>query len=73
MGKVFGGSDFSNREAKLEDYWLFDLGVNYNLFENTLFGGVDNLFDKEYLSTAFGTGLYPCEGRNVRAGLRFSF
>tara|TARA_A200000113_G_scaffold57121_1_gene48317 strand:+ start:1024 stop:2946 length:1923 start_codon:yes stop_codon:yes gene_type:complete len=74
VGESFRGSDFSNREAKLEDYWLFDLGVNYNLSENaTLFGVVDNLFDKEYLSTAFGTGLYPGEGRNVRAGLRFSF
>ena len=74
MGESYRGSDFSNSEDKLGDYWVFDLGINYQLSENaTLFGGVDNLFDKEYLSTAFGTGLYPGEGRNVRAGLRFSF
>ena len=74
MGESFRGSDFPNSEAKLEDYWLFDLGVDYQLSETaSLYGGIDNLFDKEYLSTAFGTGLYPGEGRNVRAGLRFSF
>ena len=74
VGESFRGSDFPNSEAKLEDYWLFDLGVDYQLSETaSLYGGIDNLFDKEYLSTAFGTGLYPGEGRNVRAGLRFSF
>jgi len=31
------------------------------------------LLDEEYLSTAFGTALYPGEGRKVRGGLRYSF
>ena len=66
MGESYRGSDFSNSETKLEDYWLFDLGVNYQLSETaTLFGGVDNLLDEEYLSTAFGSGLYPGEGRRA--------
>ena len=74
VGESFRGSDFLNREEKLKDYWLYDVSMNYELSETaSLFGGVDNLFDEEYLSTAFGTGLYPGEGRNVRAGLRFSF
>ena len=74
LGESFRGSDFSNIEAKLENYWLFDLVVNYQLSESAnLFSGIDNLLDEEYLSTAFGTGLYPGEGRKVRAGIRLSF
>ena len=73
-GESYRGSDFSNSETKLEDYWLFDLGVNYQLSESaTLFGGVENLFNEEYLSTAFGSGLYPGEGRRAKVGLRYSF
>jgi len=74
VGESFRGSDFSNTEAKMEDYWLYDLSINYELSENaTLFSGVENLMDKEYVSTAFGTGLYPGEGRKVKVGLRYSF
>ena len=74
VGESFRGSDFSNTEAKLEKYWLYDFGINYELYESaTLFGGVENLFDEEYLSTAFGSGLYPGEGRKIRVGLRYSF
>ena len=74
VGESYRGSDFSNLETKLEDYWLFDLGINYQFSENaSLFCEVDNLLDEDYLSTAFGTGLYPGEGRSVRAGLSFSF
>jgi iron complex outermembrane receptor protein len=74
VGESFRGSDFTNATVKMEDYWLYDLGMNYELSERaTLFGGVENLFDEEYLSTAFGSGLYPGEGRKVRVGLRYSF
>jgi outer membrane receptor protein involved in Fe transport len=74
VGESFRGSDFSNTEAKMEDYWLYDLSINYELSENaTLFSGVENLMDEEYLSTAFGTGLDPGEGRKVKVGLRYSF
>ena len=74
VGESFRGSDFSNTAVKIEDYWLYDLGINYELSESaTLFGGVENLLDEEYLSTAFGTGLYPGEGRKARVGLRYSF
>ena len=74
VGESFRGSDFTNTAVKMEDYWLYDLGINYALSQGiTLFGGVENLLDEEYLSTAFGTGLYPGEGRKARVGLRYSF
>ena len=75
VGKSFYGSDFQNTGSKMEDYWLYDLSMNYEFSETaSLFGGIDNLLDEEYLSSSFApsTG-YPGEGRNVRAGLRFSF
>lgn len=74
VGESFVGNDLSNSRSKLENYWLFDLLINYELSESaTLFGGIENLLDEEYLSTAYNTALYPGEGRSVRAGLRFSF
>ena len=74
VGESFRGSDFSNTEAKLEKYVLYDFGINHELSESaTLFGSVENLLDEEYLSTAFGSGLYPGEGRKIRVGLRYSF
>ena len=75
VGESFYGSDFQNTGSKMEDYWLYDLSMNYEFSETaSLFGGIDNLLDEEYLSSSFApsTG-YPGEGRNVRAGLRFSF
>ena len=75
VGESFYGSDFLNTGSKMEDYWLYDLSMNYEFSETaSLFGGIDNLLDEEYLSSSFApsTG-YPGEGRNVRAGLRFSF
>ena len=75
VGESFYGSDFLNTRSKMEDYWLYDLSMNYEFSETaSLFGGIDNLLDEEYLSTSFApsTG-YPGEGRNFRAGLRFSF
>lgn len=74
VGESFRGSDFLNNQLKMEDYWLYDLSVNYDFSDRaTLFGGIDNLFDEKYLSTAFGTGLYPGEGRKATIGLRYSF
>jgi iron complex outermembrane receptor protein len=74
VGKSFAGGDFANAGFELDDYWLHDLGVDYRLGEQaTVFAGVDNLFDEEYLSTAYGAGLYPGAGRGGRVGLRYSF
>ena len=75
VDESFIGGDFANIKEKLEDYWIYDLGINYELTEDaTLFGGIENLLDKQYISSSNweGTG-YPGEGRKVTAGLRYSF
>ena len=65
---------FPTARKKLDDYWLFDLTVNYELSESaSLFVDVENLLNEEYLSTAFGNGLYPGEGRKATFGVRYSF
>ena len=72
---VHVGGDFANASDELGDYLLFDLGVRYALNDDIdVFASVDNLFDKEYVSTAFGPdGLYPGVGRRGLVGLLWKF
>lgn len=72
---VHVGGDFGNTASELRDYVLFDLSVRYALSDDvSVFVTVDNLFDKEYVSTAFGPdGLYPGVGRSAKAGVTLSF
>lgn len=74
VGESFVGNDLSNMENKLDDYWLYDICMNYQFSERaTFFGGVENLLDKEYISTAYDMAMYPGEGRKATIGLRYSF
>ena len=74
VDECFVGNDLSNTDEKLADYWLYDLSINYQFSDRvTFFGGVENLLDKEYVSTAYATALYPGEGRKANFGLRYSF
>lgn len=78
-GETFMGSDFTNSKDQLDSYWLYDLLLNYDLSNGlTFFAGVENLFDEEYVSTAFLDwreipGFYPGSGRSGRLGFRYSF
>jgi iron complex outermembrane receptor protein len=80
VDESFQGNDFFNSGNKIEDYWLSDLSLNYDCFENaSLFVNIENLLDENYISTAYRsawgnpTAFYPGEGRKVTAGLRYSF
>lgn len=72
---VHVGGDFANASDELEGYLLFDLGVRYAMTDDVdVFATVDNLFDKEYVSTAFGSdALYPGVGRSGRIGVLWKF
>jgi outer membrane receptor protein involved in Fe transport len=69
------GGDFVNKARSLDDHILFNVGARYVMNENVeFFISVDNLFDKEYISTAFGPdALYPGVGRSGRVGLLYKF
>ncbi len=73
--EVYVGSDFANTSSQLSDYVLFDLTARYNFSEEvSVFVTVDNIFDKEHISTAFGPdALYPGIGRSAKAGVTWSF
>jgi iron complex outermembrane receptor protein len=72
---VYVGGDFNNATSELRDYVLFDLSVRYAFSDDvSVFVTVDNVFDKEYVSTAFGPdALYPGVGRSAKAGVTWSF
>jgi iron complex outermembrane receptor protein len=72
---VYVGSDFENASSELNDYVLVDLSVRYAFSEDvSVFVTVDNVFDKEYVSTAFGPdALYPRVGRSVKTGVTWQF
>ena len=72
---VHVGGDFANTSNDLGGYLLLDLGVCYALTDDVdCYAIVDNLLDKEYISTAFGPdALYPGVGRSGRVGLLWKF
>jgi outer membrane receptor protein involved in Fe transport len=72
---VYVGGDFANASDELSDYILIDLSARFHLAENLeLFVTVDNLLDKEYVSTAFGSdSLYSGAGRSAKVGVLFEF
>ena len=79
VGETFMGSDFTNSKDPLGSYWLHDLRLNYELSSGlTFFAGMENIFDEEYVSTAFLDwreipGFYPGSGRTGRLGFRYLF
>ena len=57
----------------MEDYWLYDLIVNYDFSDRaTLFGGIDNLFDEKYRRPLLELDCIR-GGRKATIGLRYSF
>jgi len=72
---VHVGGDFANSVDELSDYILFDLNARFQLTEDVeFFVTVDNLFDEEYVSTAFGVdALYPGAGRSAKLGVLWRF
>lgn len=72
---MYIGGDFANAGRELRDHILFDLNIRYALTDEIdLFALVDNLFDQDYVSTAFNpNGLYPGTGRSGRIGLMWKF
>ena len=74
------GGDFSNIAEELDGRVVVDLSVRYQLSETSeLFAGIDNLTDKDYVSTAISDGIgtvvafYPASGRSMKAGIRWRF
>ncbi|QBF82069.1 TonB-dependent receptor [Shewanella maritima] len=76
-GDRFMQGDNANVGNKIDSYLLTNLAVNYNRGDWKASLRVDNLFDKQYVSSGYfstwGNGYYSGTGREIRltAGYRF--
>ena len=75
QSSAYGNSDFKNDFGKNNEYTTVDTNLKYS-FDNGLeiYGGIRNLFDKEYCTSFISYGsYYPADGRSYYAGFRYSF
>ena len=62
------------RVGTTDSYFLTDLSIRYQLRDNTtLFGGIRNLFDKEYVASRHPHGPRPGLPRFFNGGVEFNF
>lgn len=74
VGDRYAGNDDANEQRKLSSYALYDVQFTHDLREGIkLFARVNNVFDKQYVSTAFSGGYYLGAGRSFIFGLNADF
>ena len=76
--KSYASDDFANKFGKENSYVTFDTNIKYKLNDGLeIYGGVKNLFDKEYATfvtaSEYGTSYGPADGRSYYAGFRYNF
>jgi iron complex outermembrane receptor protein len=70
----FQGGDNENDVREIPAYGLFGLKVNvYAGNHVSVYAKVENLLDKEYISSAYFGGYYPGSGRAFHGGLKVKF
>ncbi len=63
-----------SRFGKTDSYFVVDIGVHYELFENVeIFGTVNNLFEDQYISSRHPHGPRPGAPRLAWVGLQYKF
>jgi len=63
-----------SRFGKTDSYFVVDIGVHYELFENVeIFGTVNNLFEDQYISSRHPHGSRPGAPRLARVGFQYKF
>ncbi|MGA1847092.1 TonB-dependent receptor [Deferribacter abyssi] len=75
--KMYMGSDFDNSNDRLDDYWIHDLKVDYTqtfkIGEISVYGKINNIFNKKYYDFAYVGSYYPAPERNYMVGLSYKF
>jgi outer membrane cobalamin receptor len=67
-------ADSPDAGGKGDDYFLVDCVVHWQITKDlSLFGRVDNLFEKEHNVVGIGNSAYPGLGRSAHIGARLSF
>ncbi|MDX8407850.1 MAG: TonB-dependent receptor, partial [Mariprofundaceae bacterium] len=79
VGKSYLLNDQLNALAQLDAYWLVDLAASYKLDAFEVFGRIDNLTNKKYVTTGAvspssgAIGLYPAAQIAIRGGVNYRF
>ena len=77
LGKRYMEGDDANDGERIDSYWLTNLALNYRLNAWQASLRVDNLFDRDYVSSGYysswGNGYYVGDGRNINASVSYHF
>lgn len=79
IGSLYSVSDWNNNLGKVEDYSLVNLSSSYNYKNINIYGGINNIFNKEYNEYAVYSknsgyiSYYPAEERNYFVGVLYEF
>ncbi len=73
------GDDNSTLTMTVPSYKVWDLTMEVNLLKNvkdvfdlSLFGGINNLFNEKYFSRVTSGGIDPADGRNIYGGVKIN-
>jgi iron complex outermembrane receptor protein len=70
----FQGGDYANDEREIPAYGLVSLQADFFVGDHvSAYAKVDNLLDKDYISSAYGGGYYPGYGRAFYGGVKVEF
>ncbi len=71
---MWHGNDYSNSRKRVPGYGLWDTTARYKIQDwLTVFGSVENVFDKHYIATAYSSTYYPGAGRTFKVGAEITF
>lgn len=73
------GNDSNSAQQAIPSYKVWDLTGEVNLLKNvrgvfdlSIFGGINNLFDEHYYSRVRSDGIDPASGRNIYGGVKIN-
>lgn len=77
-GSYYANGDFDNEGGKEDGYYTANFHLKYTHAGITLYGGIDNLFNKEYdeyvgYSSGGGKYYYPSAERSFYGGFKYNF
>jgi iron complex outermembrane receptor protein len=74
VGSRFDGNDENNnRYERLDAYEVLDCKLTYKYDGFKIFGGVNNILDELYSTTAYSESYYPMPTRNIYVGVEWGF
>lgn len=78
LGNMYQGADFENVGRQIPSYAILDLQAVYKVCDYfEIFGAIENVTDKKYVSTAtystWGDSVYPGQGRIFKIGVNIRY